>query len=215
MRHCLVCESDRNILRALAVEVAEVATRSEQIEKSIRWQRHNDLLAPQPLVFCDPENGWNEIIPPSRLRTRGELARGWEFSLIKRLDHARFLKDDLVIDDVFSVPLVVTDTGWGVEIRRDRVEAAGAYRVKPAIAEYEEDFGKLHFPEPVVDWPASDRLLEEAREVFGGLLRVERRMAWWWSLGLSCHYIDLRGLENFLCDLILEPEWVHRMMGFL
>ncbi|NLG26224.1 MAG: hypothetical protein GX558_12770, partial [Clostridiales bacterium] len=202
-------------LRGLACEVAELASRPDQIEKSILWQRHNDLRTPQPLIFCDPENGWHEIIPSGRLQTRGELARAWEFGLLRRLDHARFLKDDMVIDDAFWVPLVSGDTGWGVEIRHTSVQAGGAYRVQPAIEDYERDFDKLRFPQPTVDWPASDWLLGEAHRVFDGILRVERYAQWWWSLGLTCHYIDLRGMENFLCDLTLEPEWVHRMMSFL
>ena len=28
-------------------------------------------------------------------------------------------------------------------------------------------------------------------------------------------YINLRGLEDFMCDFLLEPEWMHRMMDLL
>jgi len=43
----------------------------------------------------------------------------------------------------------------------------------------------------------------------------KERQSWWWSMGMSSDYIRLRGLEGFMCDLILEPEWVHRMFDML
>jgi len=34
-------------------------------------------------------------------------------------------------------------------------------------------------------------------------------------LGLSNDYIHLRGLEDFMCDFVTEPEWVKKMFEFL
>ena len=62
---------------------------------------------------------------------------------------------------------------------------------------------------------ASADLLQLARETFEGILNVQRYHSWWWSLGLTWWYIDLRGLENFLCDLVVEPDWVHRTMNLM
>jgi len=40
-----------------------------------RWRRHNDLQPERPLIFCDPENGWNEIVTPqTSCRCSGALA---------------------------------------------------------------------------------------------------------------------------------------------
>ena len=62
----VISESDGQILRALAAEVAELAARPIENEKRDLWYRHNALEATRPLIFCDPENGWNEIFPPDR-----------------------------------------------------------------------------------------------------------------------------------------------------
>ena len=32
---------------------------------------------------------------------------------------------------------------------------------------------------------------------------------------MTWDYINLRGLEDFMCDFLAEPEWVHRMMNLL
>ena len=76
---------DRAVLRWLAAEVAELAARPLQAEKRELWYRHNALQPTRPLVFCDPENDWNEIIPPGDLRCTGELARDWEMRLRKEV----------------------------------------------------------------------------------------------------------------------------------
>ena len=52
---------DKGILRELAEKLAGQAALPEQQQKRELWRRHNDLEATRPLVFCDPENGWNEI----------------------------------------------------------------------------------------------------------------------------------------------------------
>jgi hypothetical protein len=55
-------EADRQVLRRLAGEVASLAARPIEDEKRALWRRHNALERTRPVIFCDPENGWNEII---------------------------------------------------------------------------------------------------------------------------------------------------------
>lgn len=208
-------EKDKQILRDLARRVAVHAADPLQDKKRRLWTLHNDLKTDEPVVFIDPENGWNEIFPAASLQCGHKLAREWEMELRKRLFHAEHLKDDFVIDDIFSVPFVSSDDGWGVEIVHEGVGTGKAYHVTPAIEDYEEDFQKLHFPNIIIDEAASGQLLEAAQDTFVGILKVDRYMQWWWSMGMTRWFIDLRGLENFLCDFILEPEWMHRMMDML
>lgn len=210
-----ISSKDFTRLRTLAETVAELAARPEQAAKADLWRQHNDLHTNRPLVFCDPENGWNEIITPEILQCEGSLARQWEFGLRRRIFSETVMKDDTVADNIFTVPYVYSDDGWGVEIQHIGQEKNKAYIVKQAIEDYEEDFHKVHFPRVTVDYAKSDALMEEAHRVFDGVLNVQRYQMWWWSLGLTCHYIDLRGLEDFMVDLVLEPEWVHRMMDLL
>lgn len=210
-----ITPKDREILRALAAKVAEYAARPLEDQKRKLWTLHNDLKTEQPLIFIDPENGWNEIFPQSSLQCTGELARGWEFGLRIRIYHAEQLKDDMVIDNTFEVGYVSSDDGWGLPIIREGGGNGGAYHIKPAIEDYEEQFDQVHYPNLTIDYAASDELLALAEQTFEGILKVERHMQWWWSLGLTWSYIDLRGFENFLCDFIAEPEWVHRMMDML
>ena len=71
-----ISPADRAILRRLASRVAELAARPIEAEKRDLWYRHNALEATRPVIFCDPENGWDEIITAADLACTGELARG-------------------------------------------------------------------------------------------------------------------------------------------
>ena len=69
----------------LAENVAILAARPIEGEKRKLWEKHNSLQGIRPLIFCDPENGWNEIFPESKLKCNGELARKWEIVLRKEI----------------------------------------------------------------------------------------------------------------------------------
>jgi hypothetical protein len=45
--------------------MAELAALPVQAGKRKLWYRENALEATRPIVLCDPENGWNEIITES------------------------------------------------------------------------------------------------------------------------------------------------------
>lgn len=149
------------------------------------------------------------------LRCSDPLARVWEMALRKQIYWANVLKDDKVIEPFFDVPYSYTDTGWGVELKKRRTVENGSYIVEPAVEEFESVFEKLHHPEIVVDWKESELLMQMAHSVFDGILTVRRKNTWWWTLGLCWDYVDLRGMENFMCDFLLEPEWAERMLDLL
>lgn len=208
-------QEEKEILRAYANRVAEIAALPIQQKKVKLWTAHNDLQTTEPVVYIDMENGWGECITEADLQCHNEIARYWEMILRKEIYWFEILKDDHVIDNNFDVGYSFHDTGWGVELQRFGGDNGGSYKVKQMIEDYEEDFDKIRYPKIIIDWEESDRLLALAHETFDGILNVRRASGWWWSLGMTANYIDLRGLEDFLCDFILEPEWVHRLMNLL
>ena len=202
-------------LRTLGKRVAEIAALPVQKEKARLWTAHNDLQTTQPLVFIDPENGWNEIITPEMLECHDNMARVWEMHLLKQIYWHENLKDDKVIEPYFDVHYSFSDDGWGVEMKKEGGEMGGAYKMIGGLRDYEEDFEKLHYPVITIDYEESDRVLNLAHEVFDGILTVRRHPVWWWSLGMTVDYIMLRGFDNFLCDFILEPEYIHKVMDLM
>lgn len=97
----VISQHDRDVLRTLAGRVGELASRDVEGEKRELWRGLNDLEAARPVVFCDPENGWNEIFPESTFSCEGSLARRWEMVLKKDIFWAEQMKDDKVVEPFF------------------------------------------------------------------------------------------------------------------
>ncbi|MDC7235092.1 MAG: hypothetical protein PQJ58_17800 [Spirochaetales bacterium] len=208
-------DAEISVLRELALKVAELAAHPQEAEKAALWTAHNDLEETRPLIFADPENGWNEIITQDQMLCSDPLARVWEMHLRKEIFWGTEMGDDKVIENYFNVPWSYDDTGWGLHEEKIGGEDGGSYTWKTPIEEYERDFENLRFPEIRLDTEESDKTLEYAQQIFGDILKVRRKGIWWWTLGMTWDFINLRGLENLMMDLYLNPEWVHRLMAFL
>jgi hypothetical protein len=210
----LLLPGDRGILRELAEKLAGQAALPEQQRKRELWRRHNDLEPTRPLVFCDPENGWNEILPSAGLRCGGTLARRWEMVLRKELFWAESLRDDKVIEPFFYIGYTHTEDDWGVSEKQIGGTAGGSYVWKAALAR-EADIEKLHPPAFRIDQERTRQTVSLAEDCFRDLLQVRLTGVWWWSLGLTLNLSLLRGLEQIMYDLVERPQLVHRLMGIL
>lgn len=209
-----ISAGDRRILRELAKQVAELSARPIEQEKRELWYRHNALEPTRPLVFCDPENGWNEIITPNTLRCEGGLARGWEWHLRREIFWGAQMQDDKVIEPYFSVGHVYTETDWGLRETRIGGQDGGAWRWEAPLKSY-DDMHQLRFPQITVDYEATEAVLRLAQETFGDILTVRLKTGWWWSFGMTQMLVYLRGLEQIMYDMVDNPDGVHALMGFL
>ena len=205
---------DKNILRALAGKVGGYAALPEQKQKRELWRKHNDLEPTRPVVFCDPENGWNEIITAEQLQCQSGLARHWEMVLRKELFWAEWLKDDKVIEPFFDIGYTHTEDNWGLHEKQIGGTEGGSYTWTSALSR-EADIEKLHPPVFTIDQATTMETKSLAEETFGDLLQVRLAGVWWWSLGLTLHLSLLRGLEQIMYDMVERPELVHRLMGIL
>jgi len=210
-----ISSKEREILKDLAWKVAEIASGTLEQEKINLWTEHNDLISTRPLIFCDPENGWNEIIPQSQILCESPLLRVWEMYLRKEIHWAESFQDDRVIEPYFNIPYHYTNSGYGLEEKVIGGENGGSFKYDHPLKDYEKDFDKLKFPEISVDHQTTSTVLSIAHELFDGILDVRIKGVWWWTLGMTWDFIKLRGLENLMIDMIMYPENVHRMMVFL
>ncbi|MEE8452121.1 MAG: hypothetical protein V3R99_09410 [Thermoguttaceae bacterium] len=205
---------DHKVLRRLAGTLAELAARPIEAERRELWYRHNALEPTRPVIFCDPENGWNEIITEDRIRCEGDLARGWEMTLRKEIFWADSMGDDKVVDAMFEVRHVYTESDWGMhEIVRKTV-SHGSYCWDAPLKDY-GDLDRVRFPEITVDHEATADLLALAEETFAGLLDVRLKTLWWWTLGMTWTLVNLRGLEQIMLDMYDHPQQLHRLMAIL
>jgi hypothetical protein len=209
-----ISPADRQVLRRLAAQVAELAARPIEQEKRKLWYRLNALEPTRPVIFCDPENGWNEIITADQLECEGDLALRWEMTLRKEIFWGAEMCDDRVVQAIFVVPHVYSESDWGMHEQKIGGHDGGSYTWDAPLKSY-DDLDKLHPPIIEVDEEATARAIELAEETLGDLLEVRLQTAWWWTLGMTWTLINLRGLTNFMYDLMDSPEQVHRLMTIL
>lgn len=211
---------DREILRELGARMAELAAHPVMEERKKLWTAHNMLGPTRPLVLCDPENGWNEIIPDSVIRCENSIARHWELHIRKQVYWAETMNDDYVVEPVFTLPHVHTVKAWGLRGRESnftkgiKMEEGGAYHIDAIMEDYRE-LAELEREQYTLIPNATAALLDTARELFDGNLQTKLDTTWFWSFGLTDEAAFLRGMEQLMYDFYDEPEGVHRMMAIL
>jgi len=212
---------DREILMDLASSVKEISERDEQKEKIILWKDHNMLKRTRPVIFCDPENGWNEIITEKQMKCHSRIGRVWEMNLRKEIFWGNEMGDDRPVVDYFNVPITTEPDDWGIEAKykhgqtKEGSHQGGSYVWDPPIKDYDKDLEKIHLKDPEIDWEVTNGTLDMAMEIFGNILKVRLKSTWWWTLGLTLTAVTLRGLENMLFDFYQHPEGLKELLSII
>jgi hypothetical protein len=210
-----ISQPERTLLRNLAKQVAEIAAAPEQALRREWWKRHNRLEKVKPMVLCFPEGSWVDLLPESVLVTSDPFWREWEWHLRSIIYRDRHLRDDNVIDPVLKVPLVWSDTGWGIPIKTiASSNPRGALRYAPQF-KTEEDAARLRTPEIQVDEKRSQENLEAVGEVFGDLLEVKQSRTIEVDTSLVRVLCRMRGLDQVMVDALERPAWLHGVLRLM
>jgi len=216
----LCSQADRDVLRPLGGQLAEVAALPVHAEKAQLWRRLNDLKPVRPMVWIT-EVPWHEMDVGGELalECESQWARGIEQWLRRELYAWRHLPADGVVSGYLPSPLAIHDTGFGLDrcedvLRTDDANRIVSHRYRPQIVE-PADVEKIRPPEVIHDEAATQREYEARREVFDGVLPVRKvgiKGAWcapWDQL------VEWWGPEQALIDLVMRPEMVHAAMSRL
>jgi hypothetical protein len=206
---------EKDVLRSLAERVAALADLPAMKEKRELWKKHNHLEQTRPVIFCDPENGWNEIITERQLRCKTKIARRWEMNLRKEIFWGEEMGDDRPIEACFNVPYTCSADNWGVEIKFHKPEQPGSFVWESPIKDYAKDLPRIHPLTFEIDWQVSNACFELASEIFGKALPVRQKGTWWWSLGITYPAILLRGMQNMFTDFCDNPDEIRQLFSII
>jgi hypothetical protein len=211
-----ISSDDKQVLKRLAEKVAVIAQTSEMADKRLLWHKVNTLQKTRPVIFCDPENGWNEVITESQLRCKGKLARHWEIDLRKEVFWGEKMGDDKPVEPYFDVPYTVLPDDWGLPTIYHYSDLKdGAKTWDAPIKNYDKDLSKLRLPNVKIDWATTNKSLEIAKDIFHDILKVRLKGFWWWSLGLTVTAVTLRGITNMLIDFLEEPDNIRELLSLI
>jgi hypothetical protein len=215
-----ITPKDRDILRRLAAEQAEIAQLPIQREKAELWRRLNDLDSVRPMVWIT-EIPWHEmnVNDELTLQTSSAWTQAIEVELRRRLYQWRHMPADMVMDDYIACPWVMHSTGVGisedVDIRvTDQNSEIYSRRFHRQIQKL-GDIDKIRMPIVTCDHIATQEHYEMMADLFADILPVYRlghRGKWFapWD-----ELIRWYGVENAMTDLIDQPELVHAAMDRL
>ena len=208
---------DAAVVRDLAKHYADSCAEAIHDERRDLWRRHNSLQHTLPLIIVRGGRAWGEVPEITFLQCTDPLLRGYERSLRLAL-FRRQIDDDFIPEPWLTVRASFACTGWGLSASRTHPDdPKGSWKADYPIRAL-ADIDRLHAPEHAIDEEATARNAAKLRDAVGDIIdvNVDRSPAYRvWSGDLSTDMGRLRGIENFMLDMMDSPEWMHRLAGFL
>ena len=209
-----LAQQDKQVLRGLAAELAEVASLPVHREKARLWQQLNDLRSERPLVWIN-EICWNEMNVGDELTLTcaHPWARDQERELRRTLYQWRHLPVDMVVSDYLACPTLFHSTDFGIVEDVDIVRTSEdgdvvSRHFNVQIRDF-DDLEKIRMPQVSHDPRATELHYQAMCEVYAGIMpvrKVGQTHIWFtpWD-----YLIRWWGLEQAMTDLIDRPELVH------
>jgi hypothetical protein len=237
-----ISHKDKDVLRELAQELAEIASLPIHKERAEAWRRLNDLEAVKPMIWIN-EIPWHEMnvndeltletgtedtrareygmdraanVAKPTVETFDALCCSIEFALRKRIYKWKHMPGDMVVEPVLYCPLIVYDTGFGitedVDIARTDEASSIVSRHFHLQIQEEDDLQKIERPRIEYDAQATERNYQFLEDLLGDILPVEKRGAPGFWFAPWDELIRWWGVEEAMMDMVARPQLVHAAM---
>ncbi len=210
---------DRDIIRRLAEQVAQIAALPIQRQTINEWKRLNGLRPGKPMVLVYlTESPMSELDAQGELtpRTTHDFCRLVESELRLRLFQWKHARGDMVMEPVFYCPYVTHDSGYGLTAQEDiaitdPTSSIMGHRYHTQIRN-EKDVEKIQPPTVMCDWDQTEQNYRGACELLGGILAVEKRGLPGYELAPVDELFVWLGIEEGMACLVERPELFHMAM---
>lgn len=215
-----ISQKDKTILRKLAGKQAEIAELPVHKEKIALWTKLNGLKKTRPLIWIN-ELPWHEMNVNDELTLlcEDEFSRNIERQLRMTIYQWKHLPTDMIVEDVFYSPLVINDSGYGINedveiVKTDENSSVVSREFHPQI-KCEADIEKIKFPEIFQDRETTEKNFNTLNNILGDILQVKKKGVSHQWFALWDNLIRWYGIQEAMMDLILKPELVHAAMNRL
>ena len=207
-------DSDKDILRRLAGELAGIAALGVHAKTADLWRDLNDLQSRRPMVWIN-EVPWHEMNVDDELtlRTEHPWAREQERSLRRTIYQWRHFAGDMVVSDYLACPLAIHSTDFGII---EDVDVAKTDETSDVVSRHFhiqirgfEDLEKIRMPRITHNEAATEFRYQAMREVYGDLLPVRKQgQSHIWFTPWD-YLIRWWGVQEAMMDLVERPDLVH------
>jgi len=209
-------DNDIKILRDLAKQYAEIASKPIQDERRDLWRKHNSLVRTRPPVLALWWCGWHTV-PQSKLHCEDRFFQGHEKYLRQRVFQDT-IGDDYVIEPWIPMRArVVMPPGgaWGMRTSHTaKTDPEGTWGFDPCIKTL-EDADQLAEPKHVVDEEATALNLERLQDAIGDIVEITVDRSPGYGASFCTPFAILRGFDQYMWDMVDNPEWLHRVTKFM
>ena len=210
-------KEDVEILRELARRKHEAANLPVMDVRRKLWTAANDMKMIKPPLYVD-EICWPEMNPDGEL----DLKCGHWFAkeIEEILRHELYCHDhglgDIIVEDYIESPLVVYDSGFGidevVDVRRTDRNSEVVSRHFHILIKDMDDIHLIHEPEIHLDMERTYQYTDVLKEIFEGILPVKivgARGLWFTPFD---YLIRVLGIQETMINLYDEPEFVEAVV---
>jgi hypothetical protein len=208
---------DRDVLRRLAAEVAEVAREPVQQERVKLWTSLNDLKPQRPMLWIT-EIPWGEFedsVDELRTVCADPRLREVEKSLRRRLFTARRLPCDEVVEGVWHVGMAIEGAGYGVPTSEQQIQQGASYiqshHYDPVISDFAH-IEKIQMPQVRHDAEETARRAAFYEGLFGDILPVRTVGSRQSFFTAWDDLVRWTGVTEALIDLSERPDFIHALM---
>jgi hypothetical protein len=209
-------DKDKKIVGDLARHLTELAAGLEQAGKIAEWKRHNALKPGKSMVLQAPEGVWGEFVPDTAILCDDPFARSVESRLRMQLYKEHHIHDDQPFTTEFYTPIFHRENYY--EIKRDTDRSPDAQGVNGAehyncVLNPGDDLDAIFTPRVLErNDESTQEYYEKACELVGGILDVSVRGQSGSWFAILDEFIQWRGLENMMFDMIDNSEWLHDVL---
>ncbi len=212
---------DRECLRRLAAEVAEI-TNSPRMKRAREVWRKSNRLEERTIPFVIEDNGsFFEDILPKTPECEGDFERGLERGFRHIIANHRLIDDDRIFHNFCAVNWRISRPDICPELKFTRVpDLTGrmlGFDTNTPLADLKNSFHKLRRLPFSVDRAETYKRLETATAAFGDILPV--KLVGWDVTGAGCGMaykaVMLMGMDNLFMLMMDQPEEVHRFFDFV
>jgi hypothetical protein len=210
----ILSSNDKEVLRRLGGQLAEIAALPVQKENAALWCRLNDMRADRPAVWIN-EIPWHEMNVNDELTLQAvhPWARDQEREIRRTLYQWKHMPGHMVVNDFYAVPMAVHSTDFGImeEVELAKTDESSEIVSRHFNVQIEtfDDLEKIKMPVVTHNEKATEYRYQAACDVFGDLMPVRTQgqtHIWFtpWDF-----LIRWTGVEQAMMMMYENPDLVH------
>ncbi|MHB1152213.1 MAG: hypothetical protein ACYCWE_15900 [Eubacteriales bacterium] len=205
---------DRQILRELAEQHAEISRLPQQKTNANNWRALHSLKPVKPMMMVS-QIAWGEINACDELALKcvDGFCRGLEWQMREAIFKWNHFPFDMVVPGYLKIDKRINSTGISLSTQIESETGHNSAQTHLYRDQIADEAALEAYKTPVIryDREATEKTLEKANSLVGDILPVKAEGVSVWA-ALWDRIVFLRGATPVLYDLADRPELIHKIM---